>query len=115
MMSEWSDRSTPPPNAAWENLIAFTLGLTGALMKGRCLLLAGIAHHAFRQGESWAWKTIAVSVITWFVVDSYISASTGFYANVVGNIVFLILFEIPLVATFNSMVRRPLTRQGATA
>ena len=49
----------------------------------------------------------AASILTWFVVDSLMSAATGMYANIFGNMLFLILFEVPLVATYNTVVRWP--------
>lgn len=110
-----SPMEMPPPSPAGANLMRFLLGLAGAIMLGWAISLAGIAHYAFRRGERWAWLLIAFSVLSWFLVDSAVSIATGLYANVVGNIVFLILFEIPLVATYNKIVRWPIRENEVPA
>lgn len=110
-----SPMELPPPSAAGDNLMHFFLGLAGGVMVGWALSLAGIAHYAFRRGERWAWVVIASSVAGWFLVDSTVSVTTGLTANVFGNIFFLILFEIPLAATYTRIVRRPLRENKVAA
>lgn len=105
MLFDRSPAALPPVTAEGENLMRFFFGLIGGIMAGWSLTLAAIAHFAFRHGERWAWITTALSIVTWFLVDSAVSAATGVYANVVGNVVFLVLFEIPLVATYGRMMR----------
>ncbi|NJN83023.1 MAG: hypothetical protein HC802_12575 [Caldilineaceae bacterium] len=104
MMSEWSGLVAAPVTTD-ENLISFAIGLTGAILVGWSVMLVGLTHFGFRQGERWAWVTIATSLLVWFVVDGYVSASAGLYANIVGTSSFY-FFRDPLVATFNSVVRR---------
>lgn len=105
MLFGWSPAALPPVTAEGENLVRFFFGLIGGIMAGWGLALAAIAHVPFRRGERWAWITIAASIVTWFLVDSAMSAATGVYANVIGNVGFLVLFEIPLVATYGTMMR----------
>lgn len=113
MLFGWSSAALPPATAEGDNLVRFFFGLIGGIMAGWGLALAGIAHVAFRRGERWAWMITALSIVTWFLVDSAVSAATGIYANVVGNVIFLVLFEIPLVATYGVMMRPGTASQNA--
>lgn len=74
----------------------FVFGVLGAVMSAWCLPLAYLAAVPLRNGERWAWNLIAVSVLLWYVGDSFISASTGFWLHVGLNTVFLIVIEIGL-------------------
>jgi len=75
-------------------------GIMSAVMIGWFTMIAWIAAVPFRRGERWAWMAIDSSLLVWFVLDSAISAQIGMPLNVVLNLVFLVLFAIPLAATW---------------
>ena len=75
--------------AADETRLLAAIG--GGVMIGWGLLLWQLA------GEPSAWRVIRMSVIAWFVADSAGSLAAGAPLNVVGNLVFLALFMIPLL------------------
>ncbi len=47
-----------------------------------------------------AWLTLAVSLTAWFIPDTAYSLWSGFWQNAVFNGVFMLLFAIPLAATY---------------
>ena len=75
-------------------------GLAGAVMTGWMLTIAWVVAGPFRRGEGWSWTGIAVSLVVWFVLDSYTSMVNGVAINVLFNLGFLIGFGIPLLATY---------------
>lgn len=77
-------------------------GVLGGTMAGWGMAFLLILIGSFRRGSKEGWTTIAVSLATWFVLDSFFSLWTGFWMNAVLNAVFLILFIIPLAATYRT-------------
>jgi hypothetical protein len=56
----------------------------------------------FAAGAGIGWRIIAVSVVAWFVPDTAYSLWFGFWQNAVLNLVFFVLFAVPLAATHRS-------------
>lgn len=75
-------------------------GVLGAVMVSWMIVIAWLAYIPFQRGERWAWLAIDVSVGVWFVIDSVVSATNGMPINVLFNVGFLILFSLPLLATY---------------
>jgi hypothetical protein len=106
MLASTSDTYLGSPDAheafgeAGVAYLRFVLGVSGAASVAwmGALLIAVLV--PFRRGERWAWTLIAVSIATWFVIDSTHSVATGFSQNAMYNLVFLIGFGIPLGATY---------------
>ncbi|WP_193199869.1 hypothetical protein [Nostoc sp. MG11] len=80
--------------------IKFLYGILGAVMVGWSVTLLFILAGPFHRGQREAWYAMTVSVLVWFVLDSSLSISSGFWQNAVFNTMFLIFFAIPLVATY---------------
>lgn len=87
-----------------EDYVRFTYGVLGAVMAGWMIPMIAIINGPFKQGEASAWWTLTLSLGLWYVVDTAWSLYTGFAANAGLNTVFLVLFAIPLTATYD-MVR----------
>ena len=85
----------------------FVYGVMGSVMSAWCVLLAYIAANPLRQGERWAWNLILVSVIIWFVGDSFISGATGFWLHVGLNAIFMTLIEIGLWMSYRHIRKAP--------
>jgi hypothetical protein len=81
---------------------AFMQGVMGAVMVGWSVLLFYVSRGGFRRGEPEAWKMLAVSLGVWFVVDTLFSLWSGYWQNAILNTTLLILFGIPLVATYGT-------------
>ena len=62
------------------------------------------------------WFTITVSVLAWFIPDTAFSLWSGFWQNAVFNTVFVVLFAIPLAATYRafpaSCRQRPVSQKS---
>lgn len=77
-------------------------GVLGAVMFGWGAALTLLVKRAFARGERWAWRIVTFSVLAWFIPDTFISVSSGFWQNAVLNVFFLLLFAVPLLATYRA-------------
>lgn len=80
--------------------ISFIYKVLGAVMIGWMITVLFLLLGPFRKGDPMAWNTITTSIVIWFVGDSVASILSGFAMNAVFNIGFLVLFIIPLAATY---------------
>ncbi len=80
--------------------IALAHAVMGSVMFGWGATMMLILFSQFRPGNRTGWLTIAVPLAAWFIPDSLYSLWSGFWQNAVLNLVFAILFAIPLAATF---------------
>jgi hypothetical protein len=79
--------------------ITLVHGVLGAVMFGWGMSLLLVLLRLFQRGSREGWLILSVSVTVWFVPDTLFSLWTGFWQNAVLNLVFALLFAIPLVAT----------------
>lgn len=71
----------------------------GATLVGWGVMAALVVRHAFSRREAWAWRAMTAGLVSWYVLDTLISAWSHVWANVLLNTLLAILFAIPLVAT----------------
>jgi hypothetical protein len=81
--------------------ILFTYRVLGAVMVGWMISLLFILAGSFRQKQREGWYAVTGSIVVWFLLDSGVSISAGYWQNAVFNVVFFVLFIIPLAATFH--------------
>lgn len=72
----------------------------GAVMVGWGAALWLVIRGPFARGMREGWRIVALSVAAWFVPDTAFSLWSGFWQNAVLNLVFLVLFAVPLAATY---------------
>ena len=82
--------------------ISFAHAILGAVMFGWGAALLFTVLGAFRRGSREAWQTLAISICAWFIPDTSFSLWSGFWQNAILNLVFAVLFAIPLAATYRS-------------
>lgn len=82
--------------------IKFVAAVMGAVIAGWAVALLCLLAFRFRPGNPDAWWLITLSVLAWFVPDTAFSLRSGFWQNAVLNLVALVLFAVPLVATFRA-------------
>lgn len=82
--------------------ISLAHAVLGGVMVGWGTALVLVVRGPFASGAAIGWRIIAVSVTAWFVLDTAYSLWSGFWQNAVLNVVFLVLFAVPLAATYNS-------------
>lgn len=75
--------------------ITFTQGVLGAVIIGWMITILSMLRYPFGQQQ---WNTLTLSISMWFVIDSGYSLYAGVAAHAVFNVVFLMLFAIPLGA-----------------
>ena len=88
--------------------IGFVTAVLGAVMAGWAAAMLVVLLGPFRAGRPDAWWLIAIPLVVWFIPDTAYSLWSGFWQNVALNIVVLVLFAIPLVASYSGF-RRPRT------
>jgi hypothetical protein len=91
--------------AAAQPYLALVHGVLGAVMFGWGVGLLLVVLGPFSRSEWEGWRTIAVSLASWFAVDTALSAVTGFWGNVALNVGFALLFAVPLAATYSDFKR----------
>ena len=79
---------------AYQNWV---FGVLGAILVGWGLLISFIIYYPFRKSEKWAWNSLVMSLIVWYLLDTLTSIYYGVMFNVLSNTGFLILFGIPLI------------------
>jgi hypothetical protein len=72
----------------------------GAVMFGWGTAMLLVLRGPFRRELREGWTILAVSLTAWFVPDTIFSLASGFWQNAVLNAVFLVLYGIPLAATY---------------
>lgn len=75
----------------------------GATVMGWGITMFFIAFFPLRNRERWAWYSVLVSVLFWFVLDTGISLWFGVSINAILNTAILILVLIPLIFTWKEM------------
>lgn len=76
----------------------FAFGLQGALTLGWGLTMVamiGLAHDAGAP----VWRSLTVSLLVWYGIDSLISISTGFPLNAVSNTLLTVGYLAPVLAS----------------
>jgi hypothetical protein len=75
-------------------------GAWGATVAGFGLLAAAISRQAFARHERWARNGLAAAVSVWYALDTAISIGSEVWVNAAFNTVVLVLFLLPLAATW---------------
>ena len=92
----WPFDGNPPMDASATRLIS---AIAGGLTMGWGTMILLIATKLYHKEPELARSIILTSVIVWFVTDSAGSVVAGAPANVMINVIFLLMFLIPLVVT----------------
>ncbi len=82
--------------------ITLTHAVMGSVMIGWGVSMMYTLLTQFRTGEWTGWVSIAIAMTLWFIPDTAMSILTGFWQNAVLNVGFILLFVIPLAATYRT-------------
>jgi hypothetical protein len=94
--SLWGGRTL---SADARRAFAFALILLGATTVGFFVLVALVVKHAFPRRERWAYRAVVGAILTWFTIDTTLSAMAGAWFNIlIVNLPCLLLLGIPLAA-----------------
>ncbi|MEQ1818466.1 MAG: hypothetical protein ABL871_07620 [Terricaulis sp.] len=78
--------------------VRFGLGLQGALTIGWAMTMFAVLHAAKTVGAP-IWRSLTFALLAWYVIDSAISVSTGFWLNAVSNTALIVTYLIPVLAS----------------
>ena len=92
----WPDNHISTGTMQYKGWVSSVLG---SVIASWALLIAFIAYYPFKLREKWAWQSIAVAVIFWFVVDTACSLYYRVPVNAVFNLFTFVLFAVPLFFT----------------
>jgi hypothetical protein len=76
----------------------FSVALMGAVSIGWGLSLFPLVSAAQKLGAP-VWRALTFAVLSWFVIDSFLSWSNGFALNAASNTLLLLGYLIPVLAT----------------
>ena len=68
-----------------------------AMEIGWALFIFFVACIPFRRKERWSWYCLFVCISAWFDVDTCFSLSFRVFDKVIGNLIFCVLFVLPLI------------------
>lgn len=81
-------------------------GIIGGTIVGFHLIMFFIIQNPFRKKERWAHQALTAGLLSWFIIDSSVSAYYGAFYNIyLINLVALVLIGIPLAATYRHFMR----------
>ena len=83
-----------------KKLVLWTFGLTGALTTGWGVTVLVVGYQLTKESNDILWLAIDLGLISWFVLDSIVSVLMGAIFNVGFNLIFLILFLIPIMGNY---------------
>jgi len=86
--------------------ISLAHAVLGAVMVGWGTALVLVVRSLVASGSMLGWRLVAVSVLAWFIPDTAYSLWSGYWQTAVLNLVFAVLFLVPLVATHASCRER---------
>ena len=82
--------------------ITLTHAVMGAVMIGWGVSMMYTLFTQFRAGEWIGWLSPAVALTLWYIPDTAMSIVAGFWQNALLNTIFIVLFAIPLAATYRT-------------
>ncbi|MFM8520284.1 MAG: hypothetical protein ACKOB2_07820 [Solirubrobacterales bacterium] len=72
----------------------------GSVMGGWGVALLLVLRGPMKRNLTEGLKIFAVSLVAWFIPDTIFSIASGFWENAVQNVVFAVLFAVPLTALY---------------
>jgi len=81
--------------------LRFSLALMGCVSLGWAATMLSLMRVAFSfEGQSvMLWRGLSLSICFWYVIDSALSAATGFAMNILPNTLLLVGYLIPVLAS----------------
>ena len=95
-------RSGTIPDGAPRDHVLFVYGVLGSVLVGWMVLVAAVAAGPLRTQRAWALRALALSVGTWFVLDTGFSLAVGSWQHAAFNLGFLAVLGIPLAGSRRS-------------
>lgn len=86
---------------AWTPELRFATALMGAVTLGWGMTLLTAIRAAIALGDRGApvWRGLLIAMTVWFVIDSFMSVTTGFWLNAVSNAIISVAFIIGMIGS----------------
>lgn len=81
--------------------VSLAHAVLGGVMVGWGASLFLTVRSLLASGSRLGWRIVTLSVAAWFIPDTAYSLWSGFWQNAVLNLVFLVLFAVPLAAVYH--------------
>lgn len=79
--------------------LKMVFGVVGSVLVGWAATMLILAAGPLRNGDSWAWYAIAVSVTLWFMLDTGMSIVYGWWQHGLFNVPFYAAIMVPMAMT----------------
>jgi len=93
-----------------ESMQYWLVSLIGAILAAWGILVYYLITIPLKQKQVWAWNAIVISLIIWFVFDTWASFKWGAEFNLLMNLIFGFQYAAPLLFLRNSMKKSELIR-----
>lgn len=89
------------PVEAFDPTLRFSLAVMGAVTIGWAVTLHYVIRAAIDLGAQGRplWNAVTAGVVSWYVIDSLLSAATGFGLNIIPNTVIAATYAVALVGS----------------
>lgn len=90
----------PSMEAEFTPHLRFSLAVMGPVTLGWCFTLIGavqVSNYVRPEGQKVLWFWVTLGALTWFVIDSLLSVTTGFWRNVIPNTLYITTYLIILL------------------
>ncbi len=87
------------PNIQVRNFQQWVYGVLGATMVGWGILIAFIAAIPFKKKEKWSRNCILIGILSWYILDTFISLKANVEFNAIGNTILAIIILMPIFFT----------------
>ena len=87
------------PNIQVRNFQQWVYGVLGATMAGWGIFIAFIAAVPFKKKEKWSRDCIIIGILSWYILDTFISLKANVKFNAIGNTILAIIILMPIFFT----------------
>jgi GNAT superfamily N-acetyltransferase len=87
-------------------MVTVALGIGGGLQAGASAIIAYMARHPLRRGETWAWRACVLGLGLWLALDTGLTAwyafngYPGLWPKIVNDLCFVVMFGLPYAALY---------------
>jgi hypothetical protein len=92
----WGDEG---PSAITHDFQTWSYAVLGAVMVALGVMIFSLSRFGLGNNLRWAWWTLVVGVIAWYIPDTAASIIANVWFNAIGNTAILVAIAIPLAAT----------------
>jgi hypothetical protein len=89
------------PDIQVKNYQQWIIGVLGSVMVSWGIFIGFIAAVPFKKKEKWSRDCLLIAILSWYVLDTFISLNANVGFNALLNTAFAIVLIIPVGFTFN--------------